>query len=394
MVRFSHHCRCRNVTNGAAETESKQAQQQGLDTMKKILLATASLAALSGAAFAADLPSRKAAPVYAPPPPMWTGFYAGLNAGYNFGTNTNALASSWGPFNSAFNGTGFGAPIAGFLNNGVNGFLGPGIGAAGLAQSGGASMTQSGFIGGGQVGYNYQYGSNIVLGVEADIQGTGIRGSGYTGGAARSATFIDRLGPFGETQQTYDISANTVAVGGSAVQGGVDWMGTVRGRLGYLWTPTLLVYGTGGFAYGNVYGNVVSTASQTDGVNIAVINGNPVGGSFGAGATRTFVGGGTRNQINTGWTAGGGVEWMFMPNWSLKAEALYWDLGNMNVNTYSQASNIAGVSLSNAGPFSGSLGWGQAATAGNTRINYQGVTARAGVNYHFNWGAAPVVASY
>ena len=57
--------------------------------MKKILFAVSAVAlALSaGSAMAADLPSYKAPPVYIPPPPMWTGFYAGLNAGYGWGTS-------------------------------------------------------------------------------------------------------------------------------------------------------------------------------------------------------------------------------------------------------------------------------------------------------------------
>ena len=354
--------------------------------MKKVLLASvATLATVTAfSAFAADLPSRKAAPDYAPPPPMWTGFYAGLNAGYNFGTNKNVGAVQWGPYGPAFNGSGTGiGSVAPALNALSNAILGPGLGAPGLAMSGNMSNTQSGFIGGGQVGYNYQYGSNIVLGVEADIQGTGIRGSSYGAGA----------GGYGRDLSAFvglpanSVGYSEVATGSNAVQGGVDWMGTVRGRIGYLWTPTLLVYGTGGFAYGNVYANVVSTAQDSNTI------GAPGFFNVAATASRTFVGGGRGNQINTGWTAGGGVEWMFMPNWSLKAEALYWDLGNMNVATSSFAGNVASLGYT-AGGAPTALGWGAGNTYGTTRVNYQGVTARAGVNYHFNWGAAPVVAAY
>jgi outer membrane immunogenic protein len=144
----------------------------------------------------------------------------------------------------------------------------------------------------------------------------------------------------------------------------------VRGRIGYLWTPTLLVYGTGGFAYGNAYANVVQTAYE----NVAGANGYL--------QTNTWVGGGRQNQLLTGWTAGGGAEWMFMPNWSLKAEALYWDLGRMNVQTASY-----GVS-GNANTVANTVGWGRSS------VSYQGVQAKVGVNYHFNWGAAPIVAKY
>ena len=149
----------------------------------------------------------------------------------------------------------------------------------------------------------------------------------------------------------------TGVIGSTTIQGGVDYLGTVRGRIGYLWNPTLLIYGTGGFAYGGAFANVAQLA--------------------GTGVNTLWVGGGQRSQLLTGWTAGGGMEWMFMPNWSLKAEALYCDLGRMNIETaaFNPTENL--------------VGWGRSS------VNYSGVTARAGVNYHFNWGgSAPIVAKY
>ncbi|MCC7346545.1 MAG: porin family protein, partial [Variibacter sp.] len=68
-----------------------------------------------------------------------------------------------------------------------------------------------------------------------------------------------------------------------------------------------------------------------------------------------------------GWTAGGGVEYMFAPNWSLKAEALYYDLGSRNYLV------DAGLTVN---------------------ASHRGAVARGGINYHFNWGGAPVVARY
>jgi outer membrane immunogenic protein len=324
-------------------------------TMKKLLLASvATLATVSAfSAFAADLPSRKAAPVYAPPPPMWTGFYAGLNAGYNFGTNGSVgslnVAPGWnvgeagGPFGSGSLPAVAPAAMSGYGNNGNN--------------------TQSGFIGGAQVGYNYQYGSNFLLGLEADIQGAGIRGASYSAGAAQAG--------YAYVESSTPGTVSNRAVGSTAVQGGIDWLGTVRGRVGYLWTPTLLVYGTGGFAYGGAYANVVQSA-------VGQLNASSEGP---VALQSTWIGGGRQSQLLTGWTAGGGVEWMVMPNWSIKAEALYWDLGRMNVNT--AAIGVAPISY-----VSNNVAYGR------TSVNYQGVIARAGVNYHFNWGAAPVVASY
>ena len=127
--------------------------------MKKILLSAVSLAVLSGSAFAADLPSRKA-PVAPPPPaPLWTGFYAGLN-----------LGGGW----SAGNGN---ADIynLGGSNGGITNNIGGGV------------------IGGVQIGYNYQLNnlaggalSAVVIGAEADFQGTSMSHS------ANGIGFLDR----------------------------------------------------------------------------------------------------------------------------------------------------------------------------------------------------------
>ena len=107
--------------------------------------------------------------------------------------------------------------------------------------------------------------------------------------------------------------------------------------------PTLLLYGTGGFAYADVQNN---------------------GGLYGTNQN---------SATQTGWTAGGGAEWMFMPNWSVKAEYLYTDVSGGNSNYWG---GNWGTSINNVN--------------NHTRWN----TVRAGVNYHFNWGAAPVVAKY
>jgi len=150
---------------------------------------------------------------------------------------------------------------------------------------GGGSYHGNGFVaGGGQIGYNYQFSPLFVAGLETDFQGTSSR---------------------------------------------EHWFGTVRGRLGITpFSPNILIYGTGGFAYGEV-------------------------NNFG------FV------NTKTGWTAGGGVEWAFLPNWSAKVEYLYTDLSGNN---------------------NGGFGFNR-----HTRTNL----VRAGLNYHFNWGQpAPVLAKY
>lgn len=323
--------------------------------MKKLSLTVILLAASAGAAAAADLPARKDSP--APPaPPMWTGFYAGLNAGYNAGLNSSAVsANAGGTWNGAAN------------NPWVNGRFGsypvgtPLLNAAGpVSMNGVMANDQSGFIGGGQIGYNYQLSSSFVIGIEADIDGAAING---VSGASSAATLPAALAA---TQNV------TQAVGFTHVDSGLDYLGTLRGRIGYLVTPALLAYVSGGFAYGGAW----ATVSQRSAENFT----SETGRVF---HTAAWTGAGSQNQLMTGWTAGGGFEWLVAPNWSLKAEALYWSLGNLNVRT-------AQVGLTpSPGSFYGNAGWGGAS------LNYAGVAAKAGVNYHFNWGGAtPVVARY
>jgi outer membrane immunogenic protein len=106
---------------------------------------------------------------------------------------------------------------------------------------------------------------------------------------------------------------------------------------------------------------------------------------FQAAPTNGFIGAGVSNSVSNtkvGWTAGGGVEWMFLPNWSAKVEYLYYDLGTVTTATLPNAvvpvAPVVGI---------------YALTHTSTRFN--GNVVRAGINYHFNWGApAPVVAKY
>ncbi len=88
------------------------------------------------------------------------------------------------------------------------------------------------------------------------------------------------------------------------------------------------------------------------------------------------------NHYLTGWTAGGGVEWMFMQNWSAKLEYLYYDLGTANY----QLSPMIGTLAPATNAF---------VHASTVSARYNGNVVRAGVNYHFNWGSpAPVLAKY
>lgn len=233
-------------------------------SLNKITACLAASAALTAAsAFAADMP------VKAPPPAAvysWTGFYVGLNAGYGLSHQT---------FNY------FGDNIAGAL------FVDPSfIGVGGVPRS----FDATGFVGGGQIGYNWQFRPNWVAGIEADIDFSNVRGS------------------------------TTFPTGNGAMPGYADrrleWFGTVRPRLGFLPTDQLLIYATGGLAYGQTKASsnfTMGNGAIFRGFPEAFINCPGFGGCVAGSNSRTFA----------GWTLGAGFEYALWSNVSLKAEYLY-----------------------------------------------------------------------
>ena len=344
----------------------------------KTIKAAASLFILSSvSALAADLPSIKSAPVA--PAPSWTGYYAGLNIGYNFGNNgpvnVAAINAPW-IFGSGAS-LGAGAPIA---PNTLNSSY-----IAGYSYSGSTINTQSGVIGGGQLGYNYQFDPKYVAGFEIDFQGAGINGGSTIQGGSYGVQ------PYqGPGNSNPVAGAITTAMGSSQIQSGVNWLGTARGRLGFLWSPALLLYGTGGFAYGGAYANVSQNANEyvLHQQNISVSPAVPTPPFVNPGQNLWF-GNTNQSQVLVGWTAGAGAEWKFMTNWSVKAEALYWDLGRINVNTSTYGTTVYVPTNAPAPWFwNNNFGWGK------TSVQYSGIIARAGVNYHFNFESAPIVAKF
>ena len=274
----------------------------------KMGVAAATLIVASAvAAQAADLPTRKEAPapVFVPPPFTWTGFYVGVNAGGAWATG-NTTINAFFPANSIY--------YANYNNN----TLGTGA---------------SGFIGGGQAGYNYQSGA-AVFGIETDFDGTSMSKSKSVIGSPFSAPIATNL-------------ANTdyFTTNGSAR---MNWLGTTRARIGFVATPDnrLMIYGTGGVAYGGATGN----ASVYDFDN-----------QFG------FSGSDSKSRV--GWTIGAGAEYAITNNITIKGEYLYYDLGS----TTGTISPLSGY------PLYGSLtnSWITAKTT------YEGSIFRAGVNYKF-----------
>src|SRR6202451_2250943 len=227
--------------------------------MKKFLCAGAMLASFAAiqSASAADLALK--AP---PPPPIvdeWTGWYAGLN-----------LGGSWGRSSTYYTGTGFGfVPFT-------------------------SSQSMDGVLGGAQIGYNWQLHQSWVVGVEADFQGTGQRGS---------ATFP----PI--TTTIVGAAVVTTTTTGTLTQR-LPWFGTVRGRLGVEPSSNWLLYATGGLAYTEIRSTAAVSATTAA-----------------PGGTATVATSASVNNDRAGWTVGVGSEWMFAHQWSAKVEYLYMDHG-------------------------------------------------------------------
>ena len=176
----------------------------------------------------------------------------------------------------------------------------------GAAIAGSASITSSGVIGGVQAGYNWEFPNNFLLGFETDFDGAAIRGKVTANAAGEIGG-----GPFGVAAQL-----------GSRI----NYIGTVRARGGYAW-DRFLVYGTGGFAYGQV-NSTVSASIAAGGGAVAIST--------------------SQNNGRTGWTAGGGFEYAITKNLTVKTEYLYVDLGTntlLNRNLFDVvAVNIHGSS--------------------------------------------------
>jgi outer membrane immunogenic protein len=232
----------------------------------QFLTGVAALALLdSSAATAADLPLSmpvKALPVSAPF--TWTGFYIGGHAGYSWGRldgdTLTDLTVSPGPI---FNGIPPNSHVFSFNRN----------------------LNPNGVLGGGQVGYNYQIGSAVV-GFETDFSWTGQRADFRFNGTNR-VNFEDYV--YQETLRAQ-----------------LEYMGTVRGRLGYAF-GLFMPYITSGFAWGHMTSNLNSSLQQL------------------FGGTQTIAA--SQSRTLTGGTIGAGVEYAVAPKWSLKAEYLYVDLG-------------------------------------------------------------------
>jgi outer membrane immunogenic protein len=229
--------------------------------MKKLVAGCVAflLMAAAQSASAADL---SVAPLYKAPPPKpvspaynWSGFYLGLNGGGGWGR------SNW---NTSTDHIGV-----------------------------------SGGLVGGTAGYNYQFQSNVVLGLEADMDWAHLTGTNSSVNCLAGCSTSD------------------------------SWLSTVRGRAGYAF-GSVMPYVTGGLAVGDIQ-------ASTPGF---------------PGATST----------NAGWTVGGGIEVALPGNWTAKAEYLHVDLGNFNCGVNCNGTPTDNVSMHDNLVRAGvnyRFGWGQ-----------------------------------
>jgi outer membrane immunogenic protein len=237
-----------------------------------ILVSTTVLFGFVSAASAADLrPAYKApAPVAAPYAYSWSGFYIGAHAGGGWTdlslTDDNA----------------------------------------------------TGFVGGGQIGYNWQFAPNWVIGIEGDFSGTSISDSA---------------------------SAVIPGIGVVSASADLNWLASVRGRLGYTWDRFML-YFTGGGAWASI-----DTSISVPGISVS------------------------SNATASGWVVGGGGEWAFAPNWTIGVEYLHYEFDSVS-------GDLFGVPVAALGAFGDD----------NGKVD----VVRARLNYKFgDWfGKGPVSARY
>ena len=207
----------------------------------------------------------------------WSGFYVGANAGV-----------SWGDTSLDFD-----------IEPGTTGVVIPPADVTGLNAIAADDGNKSGFAGGAQAGFNWQFGS-WVLGIETDYGFMDI--DQHRTNTYQSMISLPIVPPPPPT--TYTVEQRVQS----------NWIWTVRPRIGYASGPWMF-YVTGGLAMTEIDLETSITDSRVP----------PNSASN------------DEEEGKTGWTAGIGGAWAFSPNWSVKGEWLYADFGN--VDAFATAGN-------------------------------------------------------
>jgi outer membrane immunogenic protein len=226
----------------------------------------------------------------------------------------------------------------GFANTDFSGTTSGTHGGVPFQETFSASRSQHGWFGGGQIGVNYEFVSRWVLGAEADVDWSNINGSVSSCSTKTAAGVIDC----------------------STSAGKIDDFGTARGRLGYAVDSNLLLYGTGGFAWANETVTVTETC-----------NGPKCPKTSNVFAFNTA----SSSTTPDGWAAGGGLEWRFLPSWTLRVEYLHLQFSHVS-STFNLNGTVNGVPVVST-----------STSSANTGVQ----VIRVGLNYLFNWGPEPLV---
>lgn len=317
----------RQLRSRLAKTEARsetalKVSEKSLAT-KRASIPTADIATIKG-------------PIVAPAIAGWSGVYGGINAGYGVGNVNNYTNET-----TAF--PGYNGPLGNLPPSLVSAMHSSDLGYVG------------GALAGGQVGYNHVFANHVMLGAEADMNWADVYNN--TSPTDTGNVEVDQTGALSSTSEYRRV--------------GLDWVGTVRMRLGYD-MGRFLPYVTGGFAYGGLSSSIKS--AQYSFTNIAPTPGaNPVLTGNGN------LSNGNNHSVSLGWALGAGAEYMVTDNWSVKGEYLYTQL--QGVTTYMNSkSTEASLTKTYTSENTGSFGVHQ---------------ARVGLNYHTDWLAwKPVVAAY
>ncbi|MGN6746988.1 MAG: outer membrane protein [Xanthobacteraceae bacterium] len=288
--------------------------------LSTLVLAGGALALISAPVGAADMAVKGPAPE---PVYSWTGWYVGVNAGASYGRAKT-------DFNNApilINQVAPAAPVT------------TGFAASDISHPGG-------FIGGGQIGYNWQYSPLVVVGLEADFQG------------ALEKDPVNLSNNFNTSSASLPASVGTVVTNYATK---IEWFGTARVRIGYVWgNGRQMSYLTGGLAYGKV---------ALGGTN--TVNGAATTTCCGAGGftvTQAF----SHSAVNTGWVVGygteGAIDFWGVRNWTWRIEGLYMDLGTLDTTGVTTATSTAGL------PSGGQV---------TTHTHFTDGILRGGLNYRF-----------